>query len=113
MGHYNTCRRQKLDNKVPVAYSVQAVSSNSVEAQLLSHIFPVYWEAGSGQGRTSKGTNIYPLSAVLEPIPVTPEHFKIGQHVMWPKNRLCPLEMGVAREYQVLVGPCLMQKRFL
>ncbi len=104
--HQDGGSRQELHDVVPVRYCIQAVAVNSIKIQLLCHIWPVNREGSTSQSTGSQRHDIATLIYSTEAVKIPLQHGEIGHHVMGKQDRLCPLEMGIARHDDIAVFPC-------
>ena len=103
MDHENRGRREELHDVVAVADGVEAVRVDVLEVELLLHELAVDREGRAGEGAGAERHDVRALVDALEAGEVTREHAEVGEQVMREQDRLCALQMRVARHDDIAV----------
>ena len=89
--------------EVPVGDAVEGVVAGAVEAEGLRGHLAVNIIGRAGQRAGTEGRYIHPFAGIFQSGDVPQEHFGIGEQVVPEDDRLCPLQVGVARHDVVSV----------
>ena len=100
----------QLDGKVTIAHCIEAVVGHTVEAQLGSDTLAIQGKRGCGQCTRSERTLVRPARRVAETTAVSSQHLLVCQKMVANANRLCTLQVGVARHDVVDVLFCQVDK---
>ncbi len=74
---------------------------------------PIDRQACAGQCRSAETEYVDPPPAVSQTLAVSLEFLAVGQPIVRRQHRLCPLQMGVARQDHVAVGGASADERLL
>src|SRR2546426_7962066 len=92
----------KFDREITIAYRIHRVlcdlrlALGIDKSKQFRDQFPVERETGSGNGAAAERTNVPPLKATLQPLPIALQHLHVCQEVMRQEDRLRTLQMRVA-----------------
>ena len=103
MDHENRGRCEKLHDVVAVADGVEAVRVDALEVELLLHELAVDREGRAGESTGAERHDVRALVDALEAGEVAREHAEVGEQMMREQDRLCALQMRVARHDDVAV----------
>ena len=114
MHHEDAGCAEELEDIVAVAHRIEAVVVDMLEMELLLHELPVDGERRARERARAQRHDIAALIDALEAGEVAREHAEIRQQMMAEGNRLCPLQMRIARHDDVRVlrrglDECLLQ----
>ena len=103
MHHQDRGCEKELDHKISITYSVHTVLRNGIKTQLLGHHLPVKVKSRTGHCSASKGKDVHPFKVFLKPLPVSFQHFVVGQQVVRQEHGLGSLQVCVPRNDQINV----------
>src|SRR5690349_25111187 len=98
--YHNNCRcANKFNDKIAVTHRIKTVRAHAFKTELLSNKLAVNRKASSGKRPRTERQLIDARANLRKAQPVTSHHLEISKQIMSKQNRLRPLQMRIAGNY--------------